>query len=59
MNTKFEAVDSKIETMYWGLGVIITLMLFMLGYMIWHRRTAMHPVQQKSQDHEERLRKLE
>lgn len=59
MNAKFEAVDSKIETIYWGLGVIITLMLFMLGYMIWDRRTALHPVQMKSQEHEERLRKLE
>jgi len=59
MNTKFEAVDSKIETMYWGLGVMITLMLFMLGYMIWDRRTAMHPVQKKIMEHEEKFRKLE
>ncbi len=59
MNAKFEAVDSKIETMYWGLGVIITLILFMLGYMIWDRRTALHPVQKKTMEHEEKFRKLE
>ena len=25
---------------YWGFGVLITLFIFMLGYMIWDRRTA-------------------
>ena len=59
VDQRFEAVDSKIETIYWGLGIIITLILFMLGYMIWDRRTAFHPIQEKTRDHEERLRKLE
>ena len=28
---------------YWGFGILITLFIFMLGYMIWDRRTAMQP----------------
>ena len=33
---------------YWGFGILITLFVFMLGYMIWDRRTAMQPALEKS-----------
>lgn len=33
---------------YWGFGILITLFIFMLGYMIWDRRTAMQPALEKS-----------
>jgi hypothetical protein len=33
---------------YWGFGILITLFIFMLGYMIWDRRTAMQPALDKS-----------
>ncbi|MEA3445579.1 MAG: hypothetical protein U9R19_12735 [Bacteroidota bacterium] len=55
MNTKFEAVDtqiemvkSKIETSYWGFGILITLMLFLFGYIVWDRKTTLSPVQNKT-----------
>ncbi len=59
MNTKFEAVDSKIETLYWGFGIMIALMLFLFGYIIWDRRTALNPIQNKTVNLEERLNKIE
>jgi len=59
MNTRFEAIDSKIETLYWGFGILITLMLFLFGYIIWDRRTALNPVQNKTLSLEERINKLE
>lgn len=59
MNTRFEAIDSKIETLYWGFGILIALMLFLFGYIIWDRRTALNPVQNKTLSLEERISKLE
>ena len=66
MNTRFEAVDSKfnaieskIETLYWGFGILIALMLFLFGYIVWDRRTALNPVQNKTMDLETRLARLE
>jgi len=55
MNLRFESIDKQfmyqqkqiddIKTLfYWGFGILITLFIFMLGYMIWDRRTAMHPI---------------
>ena len=51
---RFESVDKQfmyqqkqiddIKTLfYWGFGILITLFIFMLGYMIWDRRTVMQP----------------
>ncbi len=59
MDTKFEAMDSKIETLYWGFGIMIALMLFLFGYIIWDRRTALNPIQNKTVNLEERLNKIE
>ncbi len=59
MNTRFGAIDSKIETLYWGFGILITLMLFLFGYIIWDRRTALNPVQNKTLSLEERMNKIE
>ncbi|MFP4471755.1 MAG: hypothetical protein ACLFPE_13810 [Bacteroidales bacterium] len=59
MNTKFEAIESKIETLYWGFGILIALMLFLFGYIVWDRRTALNPVQNKTMDLETRLARLE
>ena len=59
MNTRFEAMDSKIETLYWGFGILIALMLFLFGYIIWDRRTALNPIQNKTLSLEERINKLE
>ena len=54
MEVRFESIDKQfmyqqkqiddIKTLfYWGFGILITLFIFMLGYMIWDRRTAMQP----------------
>ena len=64
MEVRFESVDKQfmyqqkqiddIKTLfYWGFGILITLLIFMLGYMIWDRRTAMQPaLEQAAKAHE-------
>jgi len=54
MNVRFGSIDKQFMyqqkqiddlkiLFYWGFGIIITLIIFMLGYMVWDRRTAMKP----------------
>lgn len=47
MNLRFEGQLRQLDDLkilfYWGFGIIITLNIFMLGYQIWDRRTAMQP----------------
>ena len=64
MEVRFESIDKQfmyqqrqiddIKTLfYWGFGILITLLIFMLGYMIWDRRTAMQPaLEQAAKAHE-------
>jgi hypothetical protein len=70
MNARFESSDQKIESLRnevnakfevqnWGTGILVALMLFLLGYIIWDRRTALNPIQAKTIILEERVRKLE
>ena len=44
MDARFEAVNAKIDYMFWVQGVIIALIIFLLGFIIWDRRTAMAPM---------------
>ncbi len=48
---RFEAMDRRFESMMnWMLtlfGIVITLILGLLGYMIWDRRTALKPLREK------------
>jgi len=44
VDAKFEMVNSKIDYIFWLLGVIVALMIFMLGFIIWDRRTFLNPV---------------
>ena len=48
MNVKFEAVNARIDYLFWLQGVIVALILFMLGYMIWDRRTALQQALDKA-----------
>jgi hypothetical protein len=48
MDIKFDAVNARIDYLFWLQGVIVALILFMLGYMIWDRRTALQPALDKS-----------
>jgi DNA repair exonuclease SbcCD ATPase subunit len=59
LETKIDAVNSKFEPLYWAFGILITLMFFILGFIIWDRRTALNPIQHKTYSIEERMNKLE
>ena len=48
MDVKFEAVNARIDYLFWMQGVIVALILFVLGYMIWDRRTALEPALNKA-----------
>jgi hypothetical protein len=69
MEVRFESIDKQfmyqrkqiddIKTLfYWGFGILITLFIFMLGYMIWDRRTAMQPALLQASKAEENSRSL-
>ena len=69
MEVRFESVDKQfmyqqkqiddIKTLfYWGFGILISLLLFMFGYMIWDRRTALQPALERSSIAEENSRTL-
>ena len=69
MEVRFESVDKQfmyqqkqiddIKTLfYWGFGILISLLLFMFGYIIWDRRTAMQPALERSSIAEENSRTL-
>ena len=74
MNTRFEVMEAKFDSkfesqrrqlddiktlFYWGFGILITLMVFMMGYIIWDRRTALNPVREKTFSLSNRTEKLE
>lgn len=59
LEAKIDAMNSKFEPLYWAIGIFIVISLFTLGYIIWDRRTALYPVQDKTRNLEERLTKLE
>lgn len=52
VNGRFEALESKMDTkfevVFWILGVMMALILFILGYTIWDRRTALRPALEKA-----------
>lgn len=52
MDVKFEAVNARIDYIFWLQGVIVALILFILGYTIWDRRTALQPALDKSSEAE-------
>ena len=69
LDVRFESIDKQfmyqqkqiddIKTLfYWGFGILISLYIFMLGYMIWDRRTAMQPALERSSIAEENSRTL-
>ena len=51
MNSKFEAMDYKFETiersidvLYWGFAIVISLILFLFGYIVFDRKTGYKPL---------------
>lgn len=59
MNTRFEAQESRTEVLYWGFGIMIALMLFLMGYIIWDRRTALNPIREETYTMKTKNEKLE
>lgn len=49
METKIDATNPKIETLYWGFGILIAMMFFIMGFIIWDRRSVLNPIQNKTQ----------
>lgn len=62
MNAKFEAQQQQIDdlkTMFtWGFSILITIMLFILGYMIWDRRTAITPLRENQHQQKIEIEKI-
>ncbi|MEK6616288.1 MAG: hypothetical protein AABZ32_09290 [Bacteroidota bacterium] len=67
MNERFESVNDKFEyqqqqindlktLFYWGFGIMIGFMMFLLGFIIWDRRTAMEPIREHTQSLMQTLR---
>ena len=52
MDVKFDNIQKQIDQLntlfFWGFGILISLFIFMLGYMIWDRRTALQPALDKA-----------
>ena len=48
MNAKIEAVNQRLDNLqtflYWGFGLLFSFMVFMLGFILWDRRTTLAPV---------------
>jgi hypothetical protein len=55
MDIRLDAVNSKIDYIFWMLGVMVALIIFILGYMIWDRRTALYPVKEKAESTESKV----
>ncbi len=60
MNIRFESQQRQIDDikemfkaqntlLYWAFSIIISIILFTLGYTIWDRRTALNPVQREQE----------
>jgi len=62
MEFKFDSQQRQLDDIktlfYWGFGILISLFIFMLAYMIWDRRTAMQPALAQSSKAEENSRNL-
>ncbi len=44
LDVKIQALESRMDYLFYLIGMIFALLLFMLGYLIWDRRTALNPV---------------
>ncbi len=46
IDSKFDAINSKLDVLYWGFGIVITLILFLFAYIIVDRRKTIKPLEQ-------------
>lgn len=62
VETKFESQQAQLNDLksmfFWGFGTLISLFLFMLGFIIWDRRSALKPALDKAADANEKSTNL-
>ncbi|MFO8017342.1 MAG: hypothetical protein R6U96_01800 [Promethearchaeia archaeon] len=60
--TKLESQQGQIDDLKimfrWGFSILITLMLFILGYIIWDRRTALNPIRERVEQEKIEVEKI-
>jgi len=48
VHLRIDNIENRLDNMqtflYWGFGMLFSLMIFMLGFIIWDRRTTLAPV---------------
>ncbi|MCF8304660.1 MAG: hypothetical protein K9I94_15400, partial [Bacteroidales bacterium] len=58
IDTGNESIHSRIDSLFWMMGIIAAFMIFLLGYTIWDRRTALKPVVHKANYVEDKNKSL-
>ncbi|MFW6101250.1 MAG: hypothetical protein ACOC90_07675 [Bacteroidota bacterium] len=46
MDARFEGVHNRFNPLYWAISLLVGLVIINLGYTIWDRRTAIHPIRE-------------
>ena len=59
VNSRFDGVNQRfgeLQTfMYWGFGILFTMMMVLMGFVLWDRRTAIKPIENRTHQLEEAL----
>ncbi len=69
MNARLDSHEKTMENMqrqindlktlfYTGFGILITLVLFNLGYTIWDRRTSLYPLKENDRNQQEEINRI-
>ncbi|MBW8051879.1 MAG: hypothetical protein FVQ77_16390 [Cytophagales bacterium] len=62
MNKRFDDMNKRIDDiktfLYWGFGILFGMMMFLFGFILWDRRTALAPVIKENKAIKEVLVKL-
>lgn len=53
MNYKFESLQTQISDiktfLFWGFGILFSMMVFLFGFVLWDRRTTVAPVKRENE----------
>lgn len=62
MNARLDSQQKQIDDLktlfFWGFSITITLIIFLLGYTIWDRRTALKPALTQAEEANNKARNL-
>ena len=50
MDARFEGIHNRFNALYWAISLLVGLVIINLGYTIWDRRTAIHPIREQLKD---------